>query len=126
MLLQNYGQQDTICLKGIINFSTLYLLRTFKYLCPDEPSLCSMQRIGRSFFSGSVIRSQSFCQKWICNPIQSFYHPEKGSAIRSNPILCDPFRSDPYRLCLKAFLFFTIQNQSKVLKKINRKFQIIF
>ena len=53
-----------------------------------------MQRCWRSYFFGSTIRSRSFCQKWIYNPIRSFHPPEKRIY---NPILSDPFRSFPIR-----------------------------
>ena len=54
----------------------------------------SSQRCWRSYFFGSTIRSRSFCQKWIYNPIRSFHPPEKRIY---NPILSDPFRSFPIR-----------------------------
>jgi len=50
------------------------------------------QRIGRSFFSGSAIRSRSFCHKWIYDLIQSFHPPEKRIY---NLIFFDIFRSFP-------------------------------
>ena len=46
------------------------------------------------WFFGSTIRSRSFCQKWIYNPIRSFHPPEKRIY---DPILSDPFRSFPIR-----------------------------
>ena len=52
------------------------------------------QRCWRSFFFGSTIRSRSFCQKWIYNPIRSFHPPEKRIY---DPILSDPIRSFPIR-----------------------------
>ena len=52
------------------------------------------QRCWRSFFFGSTIRSRSFCQKWIYDPIRSFHPPEKRIY---DPILSDPIRSFPIR-----------------------------
>ena len=52
------------------------------------------QRIGRSFFSGSAIRSRSFCHKWIYDLIESFHPPEKRIY---DLILSDPIRSFPIR-----------------------------
>ena len=61
------------------------------------------QRFARSFFFGSTIRSRSFCQKWIYNPIRSdpFTLLRKGSTIRYFQILIDPFWSDPYHVYLR-------------------------
>ena len=57
------------------------------------------QRIARSFFFGSAIRSRSSCQKWICNPILS---PSWEKDLQS-----DPFRSfsDPF---FDPFLIFIV------------------
>ena len=54
----------------------------------------SCRDVDDPFFFGSTIRSRSFCQKWIYNPIRSFHPPEKRIY---NPILSDPFRSFPIR-----------------------------
>ena len=65
----------------------------------------SSQRCWRSYFFGSTIRSRSFCQKWIYNPIRSFHPPEKRIY---DPILSDPFRSIPIR-SLSCILKDTVQ-----------------
>ena len=59
-----------------------------------ESKFTNIQRFARSFFFGSTIRSRSFCQKWIYNPIRSFHPPEKRIY---DPIISDPFRSFPIR-----------------------------
>ena len=64
-----------------------------------------MQRCWRSYFFGSTIRSRSFCQKWIYNPIRSFHPPEKRIY---DPILSDPFRSITIR-SLSCILKDTVQ-----------------
>ena len=63
------------------------------------------QRCWRSYFFGSTIRSRSFCQKWIYNPIRSFHPPEKRIY---DPILSDPFRSITIR-SLSCILKDTVQ-----------------
>ena len=71
--------------------------------------LSGLQRCWRSYFFGS----RSFCQKWIYNPIRSFHPPEKRIY---DPILSDPFRSDPY--CVIVYL--RIQFQKSCILWISR------
>ena len=80
--------------------------------------MCSsshLQRFARSLFFGSAIRSRSFCQKWIYNPIRSFHPPEKRIY---NPILSDPYRSFPIR-SLSCILKDTVPQILRFLKSHN-------
>ena len=76
-------------------YRVLLSLRYWQVMFNKNPFLLlKWQRFARSFFFGSTIRSRSFCQKWIYNPIRSFHPPEKRIY---DPILSDPFRSFPIR-----------------------------